>query len=287
MIGKNFYFDGKKIPWSATEGKTAGWYAEIDVMNVSSEAEEKSRQGNHGVKAYPTFARGRVVKVSGIIFGTKEERGERRKKVEEIFRLPFSPKNGEEFKELRFEDDDGVEWKLKAKMLSLPQFTHDLAEYTISFSFSLLAENPVMYSTAEKTITGNYGRILGVSLPVSLPTAFSGTIGEVSGENEGNFPSPVKITISGEILNPKITNLSTGDFWRVEENISAPDILVIDTFSQAVKKNGVDVLASRSAGSNWLHHYAGTNFFLLSGDDFSLDDTEKANFSLSFFDARL
>lgn len=47
--------------------------------------------------------------------------------------------------------------------------------------------------------------------------------------NSGDVPTPIKVTFKGEAINPKITNLTTGEFIRVNRSIPTDYSLVINT----------------------------------------------------------
>lgn len=47
--------------------------------------------------------------------------------------------------------------------------------------------------------------------------------------NNGDVPTPIKVTFKGEAVNPKITNLTTGEFIKVNRSIPAGYRLVINT----------------------------------------------------------
>lgn len=47
--------------------------------------------------------------------------------------------------------------------------------------------------------------------------------------NKGDVPTPIKVTFRGESINPKITNLTTGEFIKVNRSIPENYSLVINT----------------------------------------------------------
>ncbi|WP_429995361.1 phage distal tail protein [Metabacillus fastidiosus] len=47
--------------------------------------------------------------------------------------------------------------------------------------------------------------------------------------NKGDVPTPIKVTFCGESINPKITNLTTGEFIKVNRSILLNYSLVINT----------------------------------------------------------
>lgn len=65
--------------------------------------------------------------------------------------------------------------------------------------------------------------------PVSFPASFSIRGDQEEFMNLGDVPAPVKVTFRGEAVNPMITNVSTGEFIRVNRTIPAEHSLVITT----------------------------------------------------------
>lgn len=60
-------------------------------------------------------------------------------------------------------------------------------------------------------------------------------------ENDSDVPIPIIVTVKGPTVNPKLTNITTGQMIRVKRELLAEDELVIDTDERTVLLNGVDV----------------------------------------------
>lgn len=65
--------------------------------------------------------------------------------------------------------------------------------------------------------------------PFSFPVRFATRGDSRVLINSGDVPTPVTVTFRGEATNPKITNLDTGEFIKVNRHIPANYQLVIDT----------------------------------------------------------
>ena len=65
--------------------------------------------------------------------------------------------------------------------------------------------------------------------PVSFPASFSIRGDQENFINDGHVSTPIKVTFRGEAVNPMITNVSTGEFIRVNRTIPAEHSLVITT----------------------------------------------------------
>jgi len=124
------------------------------------------------------------------------------------------------------------------------------------------------------------GRIRGGVLRLSIedPRKYSQTLSTMAGEgtamNNGNFRTPLKITIEQTSAfppppgAPSITNVTTGDTITLTSSMSEDDVLVIDTRHQSVKLNGVETRSLISTSSDWIHLAPGDNAITvsLSGD---------------------
>lgn len=288
MIGKNFIYDGVAIPYTAAQGAAAGWYMVFDWTTPSTSNFETPRSDFHGSISKPTFARSRLIEVKGEIFNVlKTGRGSAKNTIANLFKIQDFPSESNELRDLQFTDDDNTDWVIPCKVYTMPDYTHEKGDSVIYLFFQLYAPNPLIRSAALQTVSGQYGLLGGVSLPVELPAALFGTVGAIEVVNDGNFAAPATITITGEITNPKIINLTTGRYFQINETMNAGDVLVLDTERATAKLNGVNILASRADGSNWLYVNSGTNYFLLAGDNFDFDNQDKAVVDIDYYHTKL
>lgn len=105
----------------------------------------------------------------------------------------------------------------------------------------LIAPNPFWYKPElnERYFIGFSG---GISIPFSFPWTF-GTVGtEVTLVNNGNTEAPVVIYMNGEVVNPQISNVTTGKIIKINTTIPDGSQLVINTaFGQkSVEIDGVN-----------------------------------------------
>lgn len=288
MLGKNFIYDGVSLPYTAVEGRTAGWYADVKWSGLTTRNFVRSRQDYHGTISNPTFADGKLIEVRGEIFSTsKSARGTSRNVVANLFKIEDFPAEDNELKRLEFTDDDATSWFIMAKVYTMPEYTHERGDPVISFFAQLYAPDPLLKSAVMQTESGIYGLWGGLSLPVELPDDLIGTINPVECLNSGNFAAKAKITVTGEITNPKIYNLTTGRYFKFNITMVAGDVLIIDTEEATAELNGVNAMGDRVAGSNWLFVNSGTNFFLLTGDNFEFDDQSKATIKIDWYHTKI
>lgn len=213
MIGKDFIFDGNAIPYSTAEGIVAGYLLDFDWTTPATRNNTQSRQDFHGTISSPTFAEGRLINVRGEIFDSlKADRGTIRKTIQDIFRLENFPTRDNQFKILQFTDDDGEDWFIRAKVYTLPEFTHERGAPIIPVSFQLYSEDSLIRSVELQAASGDYGLLGGIAIPVDLPTALSSALNSFEVTNNGNFASPatLTITVSDEIgVNQNIVQYHT------------------------------------------------------------------------------
>jgi len=56
--------------------------------------------------------------------------------------------------------------------------------------------------------------------------------------NSGDVKAPIVLTLTGPVVNPRITNLTTGKVIQVDIELGPEDVLVIDTEKGTLMKNG-------------------------------------------------
>lgn len=289
MIGKNYFYKSSAIPTFKDDAISSGWIAtDIDWNPPTIENSQINRQDYHGVVSNPTISRGRIIEISGIIYGkNKLERGLRRNIVNSLFQLEGFPLQGEGFYDLEFEDDDGTAKKISAKVFAKPDYENDQGNVIVAFSLQLFSQDGLIRSQALVKESGGYGQIGGVFLPTTLPASLDGSIGKFSITNSGDFDAQVRATITGDIVNPKIINLTTGMFFRIERTITTSDTLIIDTSANSGRGdatiNGTSILSARGQGSNFLYAQPGVNEFILIGENFDPADTGKASVQIEFY----
>jgi len=127
------------------------------------------------------------------------------------------------------------------------------------------------------TLSGRV-RTSRLRLRIEDPRKYSQTLSTMEGAgtatNNGNFRTPVKITVEQTSAfppppgSPSITNVTTGDTITLTSSMSEDDVLVIDTRHQTVTLNGVETRSLISTSSDWIHFAPGDNAITvsLSGD---------------------
>ncbi|HEY9334018.1 MAG TPA: hypothetical protein VIQ79_06355, partial [Kribbella sp.] len=69
----------------------------------------------------------------------------------------------------------------------------------------------------------------GVRFPIRFPLQFTGTFtaGDASASNEGNADAPVKVTFTGPLTAPRLTNQTTGQWVQYNDTLASGEFVVI------------------------------------------------------------
>lgn len=139
------------------------------------------------------------------------------------------------------------------------------------FSLPLKAYDPHAYATfnAYDPQNQNYNTGLQYDTGIMYPntTGFDWKYSmHYSGvHNHSYYETTLKIVIKGDCKNPKITNLATGKWIRINETFASADELIIDAKSWTVVKNRT---------VNLLNNYEGDFIQLTEGDNGFLFESE-------------
>lgn len=104
------------------------------------------------------------------------------------------------------------------------------------------ASDPRRYSLLENTqITQLPQPEPGLAFPLVFPLNFGvpGSTGNIDAANSGDAPTHPTFVIKGPCSQPSITNLTTGVLLEYDIDLSASDMLYIDTYAGTVTLNGL------------------------------------------------
>jgi len=96
-----------------------------------------------------------------------------------------------------------------------------------------------------------------------------------------------RIHEQNSIINPKVYNLTTGKFFGITATVRPGETLEIDTDAVTAELDGVNVLASRTSGSNWIFLSPGNNAILLTGENFDWSNQTKAELEVQYYHTRM
>lgn len=109
----------------------------------------------------------------------------------------------------------------------------------------------------------------GFNIEYQVPVQWVGGQMATNIENLGTVAAYPIITLSGKFTNPKITNLTTNEFIKLERDTTVSDTIVIDMKERIITLNGVSIASSRTIDSSWWTLLQGNNKIVLETDSSS------------------
>lgn len=154
------------------------------------------------------------------------------------------------------------------------------SKFMLPFMFAVRASNPricspvVLSASMGPTTQPNLGRIYNRIFPqfTTVPITELGQPANPVAEqqavctNKGRWLAQTKLKITGGITNPIITNLTTGQFIKINGSIAEKDFLVIDCSAHTiVNSSGAPQFGVFDPSSQWLQLVPGDNQLILTG----------------------
>jgi len=147
--------------------------------------------------------------------------------------------------------------------------------FVTSFRLVCKIKDPTIYGYPGKTAsTSGTDVTAGASsaiFPFTFPIVFGATTSSVTATaiNNGTVPSyPASITVVGPVNTPRITNVTTGEYIEISENLASSSNVLLITYDKdtlTVTVDGNSVLSSVSSASTYFKLQPGTNAITLSG----------------------
>jgi len=128
------------------------------------------------------------------------------------------------------------------------------------FNASFLCPDP-FWQDENDTVKGLKYEAGGMTFPLRTPTMFAFAAYRGTFTNDGDVETPVLIHYQGPAKNPLIRNETTGEYIKVNYNLSETDVLEINT---AFGQKRVEVVGQSGARTNVFHWIdLGSTFFQL------------------------
>lgn len=257
------------------------------LSTVSVNRTSSPRQGQHGVFDSLSFYGERTLPFDGeLVALTPTARRAMEDALRRAVALPTiqSYAGSDGYVPVRFTDEDGTLKQCYAKIAEPPSFglTNDLNPRRRTFSFTMVAKDPILYgqtlksaSLDETTIATSFTIVQGVTFGVPFSIVQTGASPTVC-ENEGTYGSPPVITINGTTDSPKIVNQTTSQFLHLDGlALAAGEYVVIDVNAKSITlSNGGDASAYLSSDSEWWVLAPGENeIYLIDDTTAALDAT--------------
>lgn len=213
----------------AFEQKDPFVFWKIDGISLPSvEPVFSQSAGQSGYTLHSIVFDSRVISLTGHVInspGNVAKMYEERRKLLHI----ISPSFG--LGRLIYENDTG-KWQIPAFCREAPYGEKIGAVQTLSISFE--CPTPFWQDYESSTVSLAYVQG-GLQFPIRTP-GFFGTLGyRAVVNNTGDVNAPMEIYIDGGSVNPTIKNVSTGEFIKVEQQMTEYDRLYINTDPENLK----------------------------------------------------
>jgi hypothetical protein len=153
-------------------------------------------------------------------------------------------------------------------------FEYNVFENGVMAQISIICNNPYWIDT--NTNMSLLTPIIDLfEFPFSIPEkgiAFGEIIENITNivQNNGSATTGAIITITTDytVLNPSITNKTTGQTMLINTELSGNSQIVISTIKgkKSIYQDGVNIINDLDSSSEWIEIVAGDNFFTLSAD---------------------
>lgn len=210
----------------------------------------------------------RVFTFSGKFYGTYEEKNLAFAKLKEIIKTEDFPSIvNRGFYPLKWTDERGIDVETIAKVYKPLEVERD--GNLINFTFTLVSEDPIYYAQATKTVTGGIGVLGGNVLTHVLPnTLLSGT-NKITVNNEGDRKTGFYIEVVGNLDNPRITNITTGQSLKIEKSTTA---LKVDNRTVPFTITDAGANAKQFKNGAFVYIVPGINELLVSCENYQSED---------------
>ena len=177
----------------------------------------------------------------------------------------------EQFLMLRYVTEGGSTYTTKVRLLAAPAPLEQM-QNKVTYKINLKADDPLLYdynssgggivaTLPVRTPTG------GFEIPFEFPLIIDGGDPTVTVTNTGTSTVAPIITVYGPVHEPLIVDQTTNQFMQILADLSASDVLIINTALETITLNGVDVYYLKADGSEFINIQAGDNSMYLQSDD--------------------
>lgn len=173
---------------------------------------------------------------------------------------------------------------LKMRVITEPQIIESPGEVTVAsrILIQLRADDPFYRDEAETTY-GPVSKLSSTGTPIALP--IPAPLGSIIGgtftiTNNGDISTYARFVLTGELVNPTITNRRTGESFSISTTINSGDYveLIRDNTGFSVLLNGT---------TNYLSNFGGTFFDIDTGDsEIALSATSGTGTMTAYFNPR-
>lgn len=253
---------------SITLGNTAPYFLQIldGVGDVPVISQSQKAPKQDGATYFDNMLDNRAISIEGMIVTRRnpEEVSKARRKMQRV----LNPKLGEVT--ITYQDKE-----IKGIVETTPVFPSGEGNkgiYYQKFLVNLLCHQPFWLDTFYESREMSY-LMGGLSFRLRLPTTFSNRGFRRKAVNDGDVAAPVKIEFIGPAINPTITNVTTGEFIKVNRELGEKDILTVSTAfgEKYVKINGENAFHYIDLDSSFWQLIPGDNILSYASNNDSIN----------------
>lgn len=195
----------------------------------------------------------RQISITGAIINrTREEMYARRRELVRILNPKLGPGR-------LVYSNDARSYAITAISDESPIFNDRHANHQL-FSLSFLANDPY-WRDEQETVKGLRYESGGLTFPLRTPTQFAFSAYRGTFMNSGDVAAPIEIRYRGPATNPIVESETTGEYIRVNYELTEHDTLVINT---AFGNKRVEIVSADGSRKNVFHWIdLGSSFFQL------------------------
>lgn len=194
--------------------KATGW------GSPGSKSQGQSREGEHGNSPAPNpkLAQ-RVMTISGRINAPS-------RLLRQQTELRLQAALGLDLFDLTVVD--GIELTVRGQRSGDVTIDDD-TDTTSNWLAEITCPDPRRYGAAKDLTMNLPSTSGGLRFPVRFPVRFTGsmTAGDASATNDGNIDAPVKVTFTGPLTSPRLTNQTTGQWVQYNDTLATADDFVV------------------------------------------------------------
>lgn len=253
---------------SITLGNTAPYFLQIldGVGDVPVISQSQKAPKQDGSTYFDSMLDNRAISIEGMI--VTKNNPEELSKARRLMQKVLNPKLGEVTVFYQNKEIKGIVETTPV----FPSGEGNKGIYYQKFLVNLLCHQPFWLDTFYESREMSY-LMGGLSFRLRLPTTFSNRGFRRKAVNEGDVNTPVKIEFIGPAINPTVTNVTTGEFIKVNQELGEKDILTVSTAfgEKYVKINGENAFHYIDLDSTFWQLIPGDNILSYASNNDSIN----------------